>query len=490
VKIFGIGPTLDTYYLAFKIPDLMNVFYSVFLGSVIFIPLLTKAKKESEQKGEPGEKGIIKEVSKVGSLVIILVTSVAVIFFVAMPLLANFLAPTWEGEQLAELVKISRILLLAQFFFPIGILAGAIGMVYEKPLGMAISGPVYNFFILMSAIFLTPYFGIYGVVYGVVLGSVFFAAVQVYPKIVRTIYSEFKFEISRKEWQLFFVKNIGRFVSVLLNQAFGIIILTFASLAGSGGVTIFNNAFNIFLASYFVMGASFSTAMIPKNSQMHVDGEHEKLKDSLQNSLIYMFFLSIVFATFSFVFSKDIITILYYYSNLTSREVLDISFVFASLTLSIPLLNTIEVLRKYMYSTNLIKQSMVVMGSFVTLLILFNFILKFLGFEVLQALTLAIFFSNIFTVVIVFNVLNYLKKIEIKYIFKNIYKSVIISLLSLAVYKYLSFLILSNIIFMSLNYLLQLIILVAILFSIFIVLILTLNDMVGKNILRKLGDFF
>jgi putative peptidoglycan lipid II flippase len=44
-RFVGVGPVLDVYYMAFKIPDLLNGFYIIFLGSVIFIPIITKARK-------------------------------------------------------------------------------------------------------------------------------------------------------------------------------------------------------------------------------------------------------------------------------------------------------------------------------------------------------------------------------------------------------------------------------------------------------------
>ena len=68
-RIFLVGPVLDVYYFAFKVPDFLNVFYSVFLGSVIFIPLLTKAYAEG------GDKEIIKQINNLGSLVLIFVIS-------------------------------------------------------------------------------------------------------------------------------------------------------------------------------------------------------------------------------------------------------------------------------------------------------------------------------------------------------------------------------------------------------------------------------
>jgi putative peptidoglycan lipid II flippase len=172
-KVFGVGQILDTYYLAFKIPDFLNVFYSVFLGSVIFIPLLTKLKHNG------GEGQMQKKINSVGSLVLFSLVFVFIVLEIFMPQFTRLLAPTWSDADLALLTQLSRILLVAQFFFPIGILGGAIGMVYSKPFGMAVSGFIYNFGILLGALLLVPFFGIYGLAYSVIFGAILFMSVQV-----------------------------------------------------------------------------------------------------------------------------------------------------------------------------------------------------------------------------------------------------------------------------------------------------------------------
>lgn len=483
LKIFGVGEVLDTYLLAFRIPDLMNVFYSLFLGSVIFIPLLTKAKKESEKNGEKGEVGIVSQVNKFGSLVLLLVTGVAGLLYLFMPALAHILAPNWGGAQLANLISMSRLLLFAQFFFPIGILAGVIGLVYNKPLGMAVSGAVYNLFILLGAVFLTPFFGIYGVIYGVIIGSIFFALVQIFPKEVASIFLNFRFKIFMEEWKDFFMQNIGRFFSVLLYQSYIILIIALAAFAGPGGVTIFNNAFHMYLSMFFILGATYSTALMPRNALMNINGEHTELKTSLETSLIYMFCVSLIFATFAFVFSSDIISIIFQFSDLTQAQTESIALVFAILCLSIPLLNTLEVVRKYMYATNLISYSVLVTGSFLVFLICVNYILQNLNIPVLSSLAAAIFFANLLAVIFVLNLLQRLKKLEISIIVKTVYKTLIISTLSAFLYLFF----IHNTLFLNINYYLQLFINILSLFGIYVMLMYLIDDKVGKNVLKHVS---
>lgn len=483
VRFFGLGSILDTYYLAFKIPDLMNVFYSVFLGSVIFIPLLTKTLHEN------GESGLQREVNKVGSLVFALVATVAVILFLIMPYLAQLLAPTWQQDQLDLLIFISRVLLLAQLFFPIGILAGAIGMVQDKPFGMAISGAVYNIFILLGAFFLTPYFGIYGVVYGVILGAVFFALVQIFPKKVRGHFAAFSFQIEFLEWWQFVKQNLGRFFTVLLNQTFYIVILSFAAASGTGGVTIFNNAFNIYMAIFFIMGASFSTALIPHNSKLHVEGKHEELKNSLHTSIIYMFSVSVFFALFCVIFSRNIIEILYYFSNLSQIEISQMANVFIVLAMCLPLLNLSEILRKYMYASDLIKYSVVNVASFLLFLVLFNNFFLYLNIANLLALSWAFFFGNISALVLTLLLLSYLGRLSLIFVLKNIYKSLLVFIFTFFAYLFTYLYIYKFITDISFHYFFILILSGVYLFIIYIFFMFLFNDQISKSLWKKIVSY-
>lgn len=364
-RVFGVGQVLDTYYMAFKIPDFLNIFYSVFLGSVIFIPLLTAAKNENGETDN--RKAIVSKVNTVGSLVLVLLLIFFLILFIGMPYFANFIAPAWGVEQKEMLINLSRILLFAQFFFPIGILAGCLGMVYEKPVGMAVSGFIYNIFILGLSIILVPIFGIYGLAYSVVIAAIFYMLVQIYPKVVREILFKFKFKFEFLEWKKFIYKNLGRFFAVVAYQVYGVVILALAGLGGSGGVSSFSIAYNIYLAAFFVLGASFSTALMPKISRHHVRGESIEQKKNLRRALIYTFGVSFVAGVLIFFLSRFIISTLYHFSALTVSQEVYIATLLSMLANSFPFFNVLEVIRKYLYST-----SQILLAGGVTTLLLFS----------------------------------------------------------------------------------------------------------------------
>lgn len=477
-KIFGVSQVLDIYYMAFKIPDFLNVFYGVFLGSVVFIPLLTATKTKEEK---------IEKVNSVGSMVLSFVVLVGLLLFIFMPLLVNFLVPSWGIEQKSLLLNLSRILLVAQFFFPVGILAGSLAMIYERPFFMAVSGFVYNFFILFGSILFTPFWGIYGVIFGIILGAFMFAVVQILPKEVRGILFQFKFEFNFTEWKKFFKNNLGRFVAVFAYQLFGVLLLYIAAFAGAGGVSVFSISYNIFLALFFVLGASLSTAAMPNISRLHVEGNFTKQKENLNNSLIYMTFIGVFVSLFGFIFAQDIVKILYHFSNISAEKEILIAQTLALLILALPFFNLLEIVRKYFYSTNQIKMASLMTISLLVSVVVSSFILnKVFSFPVLQTLAFSILIANIFCLILVLFFLENKKQIDIKTFFTNSYKVFLISFLSYFNFTFLQKFI-ENIFE---NYFLEVFLKGFVVLFTFILFVFVLNDKIGKNILLHFKKIF
>lgn len=495
VKIFGVGELLDIYYMAFKVPDYLNVFYSVFLGSVVFIPLLTAAKLKGDLNFNGGNNilEIKKKINEIGSLVLILVTIVSLLLFILMPSIVSILVPTWDQTQINLLIELSRILLVAQVFFPIGILAGSLGMIFNRPFFMAISGFIYNIIILLGTILLVPIFGIYGVIYSVVLGAVVFALVQLIPKEVNGILKDFVISFQLKEWIIFIKKNVSRFFAVLVYQSFGILLLYIASFSGPGGISVFSISYNIFLALFFILGGSLSTVAMPKIAELHLsDSEdaRELQRDNLNNSLIYMFFIGVFIAFFGFIFSYDIIKILYFFSNITFEQKVLIGSVLGSLFLSLPFFNLLEIIRKYLYSTNQIS-----FAGFLTVILIFLvivisvFLNKSLDFGILNSLTTALFFSNLATLLFALAFLNSRKYINLEIILQNLYKVILITFSSLVGYILLQIYITKSISTYLQNYFLVLGFKGLALLIMFIIFTYIFNDKIGKNILKQIVFF-
>lgn len=360
VRVAGVGQLLDTYYMAFKIPDLMSGFYMIFLGSVVFVPLITRAQKEG------GTEEIVKKLREIGSFVFLIIFGMFAVIYLALPYLATILVPQWSIDQQLQMIDLSRILLFSQLIFPLGIISGALCMVYGRVGYTAISSALYNLGILLGAWFLFPIFGIYGVAYGVVLGSILFFLVQAMPKDARGVLLQFRPQFHFPTVKHFVQTNVSRFFSVFLWQIFLLLLLYVASKYGESSISVFNIAYGIDVSLISIIGASVSSVMLPIFARLHLDGDDVALKDNFNSSTFYTLYISLIISFLLFIFAESWLQVLYYFSQVEPDKLAAIAAVFGIFMLSLPLQNFYEIVRRFLYSTEKITavSMMVIMLTF------------------------------------------------------------------------------------------------------------------------------
>jgi putative peptidoglycan lipid II flippase len=409
VRVVGVGQLLDTYYMAFKIPDLMSGFYMIFLGSVVFVPLITKAQKEG------GTEEVIKKLREIGSFVFLIIFGMFAIIYLALPFLATILVPQWSVDQQLQMISLSRILLFSQLIFPLGIISGALCMVYGRVGYTAISSALYNLGILLGAWFLFPTFGIYGVAYGVVLGSILFFLVQAMPKDTRDVILQFRPQFHFPTVKHFVQTNISRFFSVFLWQIFLLLLLYVASKYGESAISVFNIAYGIDVSLISIIGASVSSVMLPIFARLHLDGDEVALKDNFNSSTFYTLYISLIISFLLFLFSESWMQVLYYFSKVEPDKLAAIAAIFGIFMLSLPLQNCFDILRKFLYSTDKIKAVSIFMIFFMMVLMIYIFIIKYFlpDFDSINTIAYGFLVSNITTITI-FSII-YKKELPIKY---------------------------------------------------------------------------
>ena len=172
---FGAGDTLDVYYAAFRIPDL--IFHLLVVGglSASFIPIFL----EYRQKDEEGKKGehwrVASNVLNLTALVVFL-CALAALFL--MPWILKIITPGFEGEKLDLAVSMSRLILLSSVFLTISNVFGGVLQGFRRFLIFSFSAIFYNLGIIFGAVFLVRFWGIYGLAWGVIFGALLHAAVQ------------------------------------------------------------------------------------------------------------------------------------------------------------------------------------------------------------------------------------------------------------------------------------------------------------------------
>src|SRR3989338_8380570 len=100
---------IDIFWAAFRLPDL--IFQIVILGalSVAFIPVFTE---HFETKGKEDAFEMARAILNMFLAIFILVT--VLIYFLAQPIITNFIAPGFTLEKQMQVVLLTRVILFVQ----------------------------------------------------------------------------------------------------------------------------------------------------------------------------------------------------------------------------------------------------------------------------------------------------------------------------------------------------------------------------------------
>lgn len=170
---FGAGDTLDLYYSAFRIPDILFVTVASIVSVSVLIPFLM----ERFEKGQVEAKEFIDTVFSFFFLFMLVVATLA--FFTAPYFMAKLFPNFANTDSFGELVTLTRILLLSPAFLGFSNLLASVTQMNRRFFIYAVSPVVYNIGIILGILFLYPSFGLAGLGWGVALGAFFHFAIQI-----------------------------------------------------------------------------------------------------------------------------------------------------------------------------------------------------------------------------------------------------------------------------------------------------------------------
>lgn len=175
---FGASAPYDAYLAAFRAPDLLfNLISGGALGSA-FIPTFTGCLSRDD------ETGAWRLASAIINWVLVIAIGVGVLAAIFAPwLVENLIAPGFEdAAQINLTVQLMRWLLFSTVIFGVsGVLMGILNA-RQHFLLPALAPVVYNLSIIAGAWFLGPIWGVKGLAFGVVMGSLGHLLIQV-PKV-------------------------------------------------------------------------------------------------------------------------------------------------------------------------------------------------------------------------------------------------------------------------------------------------------------------
>lgn len=256
---FGAGDTLDVYYAAFRLPDML--FNLLVLGALSagFIPLF--AKKIRHDSDDQAEAWLVAN-----NLINILCFFLLVISFLGMvfaPSLMHIFAPGFEASKQDLTASLSRIMFLSPVILGLSGIVGGILQSFKRFFVYSLAPIFYNAGIIIGALYFVPILGITGLAWGVIFGALMHLLIQ-----LPTLYGlGFKYRASFN----FRAAEVGKIIRLMIPRTLALAIsqidllvsTAIASTLAIGSLAIYNFANNLQFFPIGIFGISFATAAFP-----------------------------------------------------------------------------------------------------------------------------------------------------------------------------------------------------------------------------------
>jgi len=317
---FGASPELDSFFAANRVSEtLFLLIAGGALGSA-FIPtftgLLAKADKDSAWR----------LAFSIGSAVTLTLSILAALVAIFAPQVVRYaLAPglAADPELFSLTISLLRIQLVSAILFGLGGLIVGVLNAHQIFLIPALTPALYQLGIIFGALFLSPFMGIYGLAWGVVIGAVLYLLVQL-PSVFK-LFTNYALRMTLDFKDSNFIQVIFLMGPRLLGVA--IVQLNFwvntwlASQMAPGSVTGLYYGFSLMLMAQAVIAQSVAIAAMPTFSAQHALGQQDEMRGSLAASLRGVILLALPAAIGLMILRAPIVALLYQRGEFDARAV-------------------------------------------------------------------------------------------------------------------------------------------------------------------------
>ena len=298
---FGAGATLDIYYAAFRIPDL--IYNLIVLGAISagFIPIFTSLVKDFKcAEGEEAEhcrknEGAWKLANNILNILLLGLAVLSVIGIIFAPGLTRLIAPGFSGEEQAQTAALTRIMFLSPLFLGISGIIGSVLQSFKRFMIYSLAPVFYNVGIIIGALLFVRWWGVYGLAWGVIFGAFLHMAIQI--PAVRHLGFRYRLKIDWRDvntWKMGKMM-VPRTLSLAVSQINLVVTTIIASNLSAGSLAVFNLANNLQSFPVGIFGVSFAIAAFPSMAEAAFD--KDKLAASFSQTMRQILFF-VIPATF------------------------------------------------------------------------------------------------------------------------------------------------------------------------------------------------
>ena len=310
-SLFGVSGRMSAFTIAFQVPNLIRALFADAALQGAFVPVFT----ELLEKGRKREA--FKVASGLISLIVMLLGSLTILFWLVAPLVMKLAAPGFHDQQFLQDITVG----LSRVMFPLvaimavqGVFVGMLNS-FER-FGAAAFAPVlWNLTIIASLAFVTPAYPesdeIYAYAWGVLAGTV----VQLlFPMPwLRGLGGRFTLEFN---WRNPYVTRVLKLMlpvtialglinfSLLINSFFG-------TLVNEQAPAAIDKAFRIYMLPQGLFSVAIATILFPTLSRFAARGALGDLRRTMANGVRLICLLLIPSAAIMAVLAEPITRLVY-----------------------------------------------------------------------------------------------------------------------------------------------------------------------------------
>lgn len=280
--LFGASETLDLYYAAFRVPDLVFALVASLVSAYVLIPHLARlAKPEAREL-----------VSQTVSFLVIAGGILCAVLAVFAPVLLFALYPDFAtSPERDAFVFLVRLLLLQPILLGLSGILMSVTQLERKFFLFALSPVLYNLGIIGGTVLLYPAFGLAGIGWGVVIGAVLHVSIHL-PVVSRA-----------KLFPRLVIPNVRmiggvvrdsapRSLALLMGSVTVLMLSILASRIGEGSIAVFTLANNLEAVPLSLIGASYATAAFPVMAEQLGAKRYEEFRATLVAAARHLIFWS------------------------------------------------------------------------------------------------------------------------------------------------------------------------------------------------------
>lgn len=325
---FGAGPLSDAYLSAYTIPYFLQAILGYALVTAV-VPILTKHLVAGHKD----------EASYVGSAIInltaVALAGVTLLGIIVCDWLVKLLAPGYGPEQAALTANLARIMFPSVVFMGVGMVLTGICNAHYRFAVSAFAPGMSNIIIIVSLLFFSAAYGIFGAAWGTLLSFVGFFVVQL--PVLWQIGFKYRpvLDLQHPDVRQL-LREIGPIVlGVAVNQIYFAVNRIFASGLAEGTISNINYANKLMMLPLGIFVAAVANAIYPALAEFSLRKNRESLASTMKGGLVSVMLVAIPAAVGLALLAESIIELLFEHGNFDHEATLATAWALVCFTLGL-----------------------------------------------------------------------------------------------------------------------------------------------------------